>query len=174
VESPPGDPRNLGYSRGTHAARDRLRLVRAVAVLAQGRERHGDGPSARIRTLTASGRWLVPHGCRVGGHLAVVIEVARPAELAPIIMLAYGLSLREREVTSLVLHGMSTQDIARRLHLSPYTIQDHLEAIFEKVGVRSRRELAGQIFQEQFWPRFQTEERGDVSTGDYAGLRPQT
>jgi DNA-binding CsgD family transcriptional regulator len=114
---------------------------------------------------------LTPRG--IAEELAVIIEIVRPADLAPVIMLAYGVSQREREVTSLVLYGLSTQEIAKRLRLSPYTIQDHLKAIFEKVGVRSRRELAGQIFREQFWPRFESEESGDVMTGALAGLLRQ-
>ena len=49
-------------------------------------------------------------------------------------------------MTALVLQGRSTRQIARALSISPYTVQEHLTAIFDKVGVRSRGELVGQVF----------------------------
>ena len=87
------------------------------------------------------------------GRVAVIISAAREPEVANLIAQAYGLSVREREVTGLVLQGGSTQEIAAALHVTPYAVQDHLKSIFEKVGVRSRRELVAQLFLQQCAPR---------------------
>jgi DNA-binding CsgD family transcriptional regulator len=90
---------------------------------------------------------------RARGRVAVIINAARDPEVASLIAQAYGLSARERELTRLVLHGRSTHEIAEGLHVSPYTVQDHLKSIFEKVGVRSRRELVAQLFLQQCAPK---------------------
>jgi DNA-binding CsgD family transcriptional regulator len=58
---------------------------------------------------------------------------------------AYGLSRREAEVARMVLRGASTRAIADDLHISRHTVQDHLKAVFDKVGVRSRRALVGRL-----------------------------
>ena len=68
------------------------------------------------------------------------------SEIASLLVQAYDLSQREREVLLLVLRGRPTYDIAQRLCIAPYTVQEHLKAIFAKVRVRSRRELVGQVF----------------------------
>jgi DNA-binding CsgD family transcriptional regulator len=78
--------------------------------------------------------------------MSVIIEPPRPDELAPLLIAAYGLSDREQAVTALVFQGRSTRQIARALSVSPYTVQEHLTAVFDKVGVRSRGELVGQVF----------------------------
>jgi DNA-binding NarL/FixJ family response regulator len=89
----------------------------------------------------------------LGKRPAVILEPARTAELAPLIADAYALTGRERLVTELVARGLSTNEIAGRLYLSPYTVQDHLKAIFQKVGVGARGELVARLFFDHYAPR---------------------
>ncbi len=112
---------------------------------------------ARVRLRTATGRWLLARGSMLGdgpeARAAVVLESLRSPELAPLIADAHGLTARERAVTQLVAQGLSTNEIAGRLYLSPYTVQDHLKAIFEKVGVSARGELVARLFFDHYAPR---------------------
>ena len=55
-------------------------------------------------------------------------------------------------LTRLVARGLRTDAIAARLYLSPWTVQDHLKAIFEKVGVTTRGELVARVFFQQRAP----------------------
>ncbi len=132
-------------------------VVAAAARRAVGLEEGAPAEPARLRIQTRAGRWLILHGSVLDegpqARTSVIIEVARPAEIAPLIVQAYGLTDREREITQLVLQGRSTREIAKRLGLSSYTVQDHLKAIFDKVGVRSRKALVARVFFDQYEPR---------------------
>lgn len=132
-----------------YAVADRARQI------AQGKSK--DGGTARARVPTRTGGWLVIHGSGLGapseGRVAVIIELASVPEVAQVITLACGLTRREAEVMSLVLRGLSTNEIGDALVVSPYTVQDHLKAIFDKVGVSSRRELAASLVFRHYAPR---------------------
>ena len=121
------------------------------------------GEVAVARALSRSGRWIVLHGASLVSdgrrRIAVVIEPAHPARIAPLLMAAYGLTEREQEVTRLVLQGDSTAEIARRLVVSPHTVQEHLKKIFEKTSVRTRRELVGKVFFAHYEPRLRDNEQ---------------
>jgi DNA-binding CsgD family transcriptional regulator len=117
----------------------------------------GDG-TARARVRTRRGLWLVCHAsCLRGpdgslGSIAVVVEPAKAAEIAPIIVQAYELTDREQQITRLIARGAATGDIAEELFLSSHTVRDHVKAIFGKVGVSSRGELVAKLFAEHYEP----------------------
>ena len=52
------------------------------------------------------------------------------------------LTPREREIAALVMRGLRNREIAERLFISQRTVDGHLENIKEKLGVRSRSEVA--------------------------------
>jgi DNA-binding CsgD family transcriptional regulator len=125
------------------------------------------GDVAFARVLTREGRWMVLHGAALlaGGErrVIVIVEPAHPARIEPLLMAAYQLTDREQDVTRLVLRGESTAGIAGTLGVSPHTVQQHLKSVFEKTGVRSRRELVGKVFFAHYEPRLRDNERRVVA-----------
>lgn len=118
---------------------------------------HAVGSVPYVRLRTRAGRWLVLHASRLSspssvGQVAVIIELATPNDVAPFVLQAYGLTAREQEVAGLVLKGRSTDEISVLLTISALTVQQHLKSIFDKVGVRSRRDLVAHIFAQSYLP----------------------
>ncbi len=152
--------------------------VLAVAANAMGAEtqtrvaeRHGDATIARVRA--PSGGWFSLHGvvmvvdgCR---RAAAIIEPAHPARIVPLLMAAYELTAREQQVTSLVLRGASTRAIATTLRISVHTVQEHLKHVFDKVDVRSRRDLVGRVFFAHYEPRVRDNERRVAVSSPHRG-----
>jgi DNA-binding CsgD family transcriptional regulator len=150
----------LGYDAGTGGSVP-LEVRTAAALLRRG---EGADPAMknasvpRLRVRTRAGRWAVLHASWLDlargepGQIAVIIEPAAPTEVAAVIMAAYGLTERERAVTGLVCQGRSTAQIATELWISVNTVQDHLKAVFDKTGVRSRREVMAAILRDQYLP----------------------
>ncbi|GLW12981.1 hypothetical protein Misp01_81090 [Microtetraspora sp. NBRC 13810] len=126
-------------------------VARARAVAAE-RE---SGPAV-VRLRGDSGRWFSISASvlrdRRGkpGPVSAVVEPATSKQIVPLIVEAYSLTPREREVTEYVARGHGTSEIATRLRLSPHTGRDHLKAIFAKVDVSSRGELVAKLFGEHY------------------------
>jgi DNA-binding CsgD family transcriptional regulator len=130
-----------------------IAVYRAAAV----RDGAGDG-TARTRVRTRRGRWLVCHASCLRrsdgsvGTVALVVEPAQPAAIAPIVVEAYDLTAREQEIVRLIARGATTIEIANQLFLSRHTVRDHVKAIFAKVGVSSRGELTAKLFADFYEP----------------------
>ena len=115
-------------------------------------------PLRPVRIRTRSGQWLVLHASRLAGpaasgQTAVILELARPTEVPPLVLQAYALTDRDAQVAQPVLRGLSTEESAAVLSISLLAVQQHLKAVFEKTGVRSRREFTAQILAQQYLPR---------------------
>jgi DNA-binding CsgD family transcriptional regulator len=100
---------------------------------------------ARALVQATDGRWVRIDAAALEGEregeVAVNLRSATPRETFDLLCRVYALSPREREIVSLLVDGLDTKAIARRLFISPHTVQDHLKSVFSKVGIHSRREL---------------------------------
>jgi DNA-binding CsgD family transcriptional regulator len=109
-----------------------------------------DTPPAAIRIVTRSGTLVTVHAARLhdasgGGPIVLTIAPAAPAERSSHLLAAYGLTTAQCRVAKLVLQGRQTSEIVVDLRISAHTVQDHLKVVFDKVGVRSRRELVSAL-----------------------------
>lgn len=118
----------------------------------------------RILTLHAANR------TEEDGAIAVIVDRARPAEVSAMIVDAYGLTRRQREVLGRLLLGRSMKQVARGMGVSEHTVQDHRKAIYQRMGVSSRSELAAMLQFEQYDPRVWS----DIPPSPYGGFLENT
>jgi DNA-binding CsgD family transcriptional regulator len=59
---------------------------------------------------------------------------------------ALGLSPREAEIVALAARGLGDVEIADTLVVGVRTVHKHLENVYRKLGVRTRREAAARLF----------------------------
>jgi DNA-binding NarL/FixJ family response regulator len=72
-------------------------------------------------------------------------RVATQSRTPPAAAVSSSLTRREREIAALVATGLANKEIARRLHLGPATIKNHVHNILQKLNVRRRREIIHSI-----------------------------
>ncbi len=90
---------------------------------------------AALETLTGLG--VTPWAERARRELAATGETVRAGEDR-----TGQLTAQELQIAQLAAAGLSNQEIARQLYISPRTVTTHLYRIYPKIGVRSRSALA--------------------------------
>jgi len=107
-------------------------------------------PWARVHL--GGSRWVTVKAARMaeaapaphGGEqrdIAVSIEPSTPSERTDLFARVHGLSPRETEVLNLLGTGHSSNEVADRLVLTEHTVNDHVKAVLEKAGARTRQIL---------------------------------
>jgi DNA-binding CsgD family transcriptional regulator len=73
------------------------------------------------------------------------VRVGRGGQRAPGDAGLDALSPREREMAELVAEGLTNREIAARVFLSEKTVETHLTRVFQKLGVKSRAQVAAEV-----------------------------
>lgn len=88
-------------------------------------------------------------GAGADGARPVVIVLAEPLQnLKPAddrLLQKYGLTVKEQRVAFLLAANKTNEEIAQDLFISPHTARHHTQSVLSKLGVRSRREVAGRL-----------------------------
>jgi DNA-binding CsgD family transcriptional regulator len=127
--------------------------LRAVVRRLESLERGGGGPAA-VRVVARNAELVTLHATRLrggtgagsgAGVIAVTIGPTAPTDRVGLLLSAHGLTPAQRRVAQLVLRGLTTRQMMGALRISEHTVQDHLKVVFDKVGVRSRRDLVAAL-----------------------------
>lgn len=125
----------------------RMPLVLAQLEISDARRLRADGqPRQAIARLRSARQRLITLGARAclqacDRELAAAGAPAGP-ETAPAFV---GLTPAEQSVARLVITGRSNRQIAAELYVSVKTVEFHLGHIFDKFGIRSRKDLINRV-----------------------------
>jgi DNA-binding NarL/FixJ family response regulator len=73
-------------------------------------------------------------------------NLAKPDDEAEVTLLRdYELSTREEIIAQYAGIGLTNKEIAEKLCISPFTVQNHLKNIFDKTGLKNRTQLANLV-----------------------------
>jgi DNA-binding CsgD family transcriptional regulator len=147
--------------------------VLALAGSTRNRSHDRDRAPDTVAVPTPSG-WITLHASLPEGgadrRVAIVLERTASPQTTAIRLEAHGVTAREREIATLLAHGLTNPEIAARLVLSLYTVQDHIKNLFEKTGVSSRQELVARVFIDDYLPQL-AQRTPLTSSGGFAGQR---
>lgn len=94
----------------------------------------------QVHQVTSAGHvWIGQHLMQ---QLIQAANRAKPQDIFPTPSWDDVLTLREREVAKLAAHGASNSTIAEQCDITERTVKAHLSAVFEKLGVSDRLQLA--------------------------------
>ena len=78
--------------------------------------------------------------------VGVTMRLAHDREVeAGLTLGRFGLTRREAQITRLLARRATNREIAEQLDMSPHTVRHHVENIFAKLGVHSRRSILAQL-----------------------------
>ncbi|MCC6705379.1 MAG: helix-turn-helix transcriptional regulator [Thermomicrobiales bacterium] len=111
-----------------------------------------DGAAGRLIAPSATGpvRIEASHADAAGG-VAIVITpagITGPVTLPP----EWSLTARERDIALLVIQGLENTQVAKRLFVSPATVNWHLSNVYEKLAVDGRSGLIARFFKDVVFP----------------------
>ena len=115
------------------------RAMRAGASGFLGKDVTADGLLEGIRTVAAGNALLSPQATRI--LITRFLTSAEPSEAPPELPGLADLTAREREMTVLAAEGLSNDEIAERLFVSPLTARTHIHRAMAKVHARDRTQL---------------------------------
>lgn len=153
---PDGEVTALTQPARTWLERAGPQLATAANVTAAAVRNNADWTGAHTRLSAADGGLLSLHAASMvsdDGTVAVVVAPARPADVGRLLVDAYNLTPRQRDVLGRLLLGRSMSQIAAELGISEHTANDHRKAIYRRTGVSSRSELAALLQAEHYSPR---------------------
>jgi DNA-binding NarL/FixJ family response regulator len=123
----------------------RLELAKALSALGGALRRARQPSDARLPLRRAlelaeacGAQALVEH---VRAELAAAGAKPRTAALSGV----EALTPSEKRIVALAAEGQTNRDIAQTLYVTPKTVEVHLSNSYRKLGIRSRRELAGAL-----------------------------
>jgi DNA-binding CsgD family transcriptional regulator len=122
--------------------------IAILSTAATARAVRTDPTRQRTRVRRRHGGWMTVEASPLSGsagHTVVVLDGPETNEIASLALALYGLTPAQSRVATLVLRGRSTQQIMNELGISANTVQEHLRAAFDKIGVGNRRELVAAL-----------------------------